>query len=417
MKPLSDNCSEAQMDTEIWPRSGASADPDGDKIAEIREELPATQRFVYFNTGTNGPLPRRTHEALVASSQYELEQGRIGQEAFTRLFQNLTDARAAMAGVLGCDEAEIALTHNTTEGMNIALMGLDWQHGDEVVTSKTEHPGGLYPLYVLHQRYGVKIRTTEIGLRDRDPLEELQRALTPRTRAVVLSHVCWSTGMVFPLREMAELAHSVGALLICDAAQSCGMTPSKVYDLGVDAYACSGQKWLCGPDGTGALFVRRDLLSEIKQTFMGYFGVQNYMSDFEGNYVPSDSARRYEVATLYPGGLRALKTSVRWIGEEVGWDWAYQRIAALGKYCYSSLAALDGVTMLTPPDRMAGLIHFKAEGIAPADLTAKLSEMDIMIRHTPYPEANRVATGFYNTEAEVDRLVEAIQRIREAPTS
>jgi L-cysteine/cystine lyase len=403
------------MDSQIWPQNGSPAIAARDKIAVIRDELPATQQFVYLNTGTNGPLPRRTHEALVASSQYELEQGRIGYEAFTRLFQNLDDARAAMASVLGCDEAEIALTHNTTEGMNIALMGLDWQRGDEVVSAKTEHPGGLYPLYVLHQRYGVKIRMTEIGLKGRDPVEELRRALTPRTRAVVLSHVCWSTGMVLPLRELAELAHSVGALLICDAAQSCGMVPSNVYDLGVDAYACSGQKWLCGPDGTGALFVRRDLLGDIKQTFMGYFGVQNYMSDYDGNYVPADSARRYEVATLYPGGLRALCTSVRWIGDELGWDWVYRRIAALGRYCYDALAALDGVTMYTPPDRMAGLVHFKIEGLAPADLTTKLGEDGIMIRHTPYPEANRVATGFYNTEAEVDRLVEAIRQIRATP--
>ncbi len=406
------------MDSQIWPQSGSSVAIEDDKIAAIRNELPATQRFVYFNAGTNGPLPRRTHEALVTSSEAELTQGRIGMQAFTRLFENLTGARAAMAGVLGCSDAEIALTHNTTEGMNIALLGLDWQRGDEAITSKTEHPGGLYPLNVLHQRYGVKIRATEIGLKERDPLEELQRALSPRTRAVVLSHVSWSTGMVLPLREMAEMAHSVGALLICDAAQSCGMVPSNVYDLGVDVYACSGQKWLCGPDGTGALFVRRNLLSEIKQTFMGYFGVQNYMSDFDGNYIPSDTARRYEVATLYPGGLRALKTSVEWIGgNEVGWDWAYQRIASLAKYCYTSLSALDGVTMLTPQDRMGGLVHFKVEGVAPADLTTKLAEIGVMIRHTPYPEANRVATGFYNTEAEVDRLVEAIQQVRTTPSA
>src|SRR5262245_2418452 len=115
---------EVEMDSQVWPKNGSPGGTTDGKIAAIRDELPATQRFIYFNTGTNGPLPRRTHEALVASSQYELEQGRIGQEAFTRLFQNLTDARAAIAGVLGCAEAEIALTHNTTEGMNIALMGL-----------------------------------------------------------------------------------------------------------------------------------------------------------------------------------------------------------------------------------------------------------------------------------------------------
>src|SRR3954466_287995 len=99
---------------------------------------------------------------------------------------------------------------------------------------------------------------TTIGLPDHDPIEELRQALSPRTKAVVLSHVNWATGMVLPIRELADLAHAAGALLICDAAQAAGMVPSNVYDLGVDVYACSGQKWLCGPDGTGALFVRRE---------------------------------------------------------------------------------------------------------------------------------------------------------------
>lgn len=400
------------METETRMQAGVVSSADRDKIAAIRSELPATQRFAYLNTGTNGPLPRRSHETLIACAQAELDEGRIGPAAFARFSQSLTETREAITAVLGCDPTEVALTHNTTEGMNIALMGLDWQRGDEVVTATTEHPGGLYPTYLLHQRYGVKIRMTEIGLKDRDPLEELRRVLSPRTKAVVLSHVCWATGMVLPLRELAELAHSVDALLICDAAQSCGMVPSDVYALGVDAYACSGQKWLCGPDGTGALFVRRDHWGDIQQTFMGYFGVQPGMSDHAGNYVPADSARRYEVATLYPGGVWALGASVRWIAEEVGWDWAYRRIAALGGYCYEALAALDGVTLFSPPDRMAGLVHFTVDGIAPADLTAKLSEVGILIRHTPYPTANRVATGFYNTEEELDRLVDAIRQIR-----
>ena len=165
------------MDSQLWPENGSPAIGESGKIAAIRNELPATQRFVYFNAGTNGPLPRRTHEALVASSQAELEQGRIGMESFTRLFQNLTDARAAMAGVLGCSDAEIALTHNTTEGMNIALMGLDWQPGDEVVT--VEDRASRRPLPALRAAPALRREDpiTEIGLPDRDPLEELRRVL------------------------------------------------------------------------------------------------------------------------------------------------------------------------------------------------------------------------------------------------
>jgi L-cysteine/cystine lyase len=400
------------MDTEVRAHPETLSSADRDKIAIIRAELPVTQRYVYFNAGTNGPLPRPAHDALVASSQVELEEGRIGSASFARLFQNLTDARAAAAAVLGCHPDEISLTHNTTEGMNIAVMGLAWQHGDEVVTATTEHPGGLYPAYLLHQRYGVRVRMTEIGTPGRDPIEELRQALNPRTRAVILSHVNWATGMVLPIRELAELAHSVGALLICDAAQSCGMVPSDVYALGVDAYACSGQKWLCGPDGTGALFVRQDRWGDIQQTYIGYFGVQPGMCDRDGNYVPANTARRYDVGTVYPGGLRALQASLRWIGGEVGWDWVYHRIATLGRYCYDVLAALDGVTLHTPREQMAGLVHFTVAGIAPADLTAKLAESGILIRDTHNPDANRVSTGFYNTEDEVDRLAHKIQEIQ-----
>ncbi|HEU5439587.1 MAG TPA: aminotransferase class V-fold PLP-dependent enzyme [Ktedonobacterales bacterium] len=392
----------------------APATDDRAKIAAIRAALPVTERYAYLNTGTNGPLSRQAYEALLACAREELEAGRIGASAFGRMFAGLDEARQAFAALLGCDPDEVALTHNTTEGMNIALHGLTWQPGDEVVTASTEHAGGLYPTYLLHQRHGVRIRMTAIGLPGGDPVEQLRAALSPRTRAVVLSHVSWATGMVLPLAELVELTHQAGALFICDAAQSGGMIPVDVHALGVDAYACSGQKWLCGPDGTGALYVRRDRWAEIQQTYIGYFGVRAGMSDTEGHFVPPASAKRYEAATLSPGGLRALAASLRWIGEEVGWAWAYARIAALGRYCYHALAALDGVTLLTPADRMAGLVHFRVEGIAPADLSAKLEARGILIRHTPSPEANRVATGFYNTEQDIDRLVAAIGEIRSA---
>ncbi|HEX5506205.1 MAG TPA: aminotransferase class V-fold PLP-dependent enzyme [Thermomicrobiales bacterium] len=392
--------------------TAAATAADREKVRAIREELPAVHERAYLNTGTNGPLPRRAHRALVEYALAELEEGRIGPATRARMGDTQTAAREGVAHVLGCDPTEVALTHNTTEGMNIALMGLDWRPGDELVTSRTEHPGGLYPSYLIKQRHGAKIRMTRIGLKDVDPVEELRAALTPRTKAVVLSHVAWSTGMVLPLRELADLAHEVGALLICDAAQGFAHVPSRVYDLGVDAYACSGQKWACGPDGTGALFVRRDRLGDIRQTYMGYAGVRPGMSDHDGHYVPGEGTRRYEAATLYGPSVRGFAASLGWIAEEVGWDWAYARAAALGRRCYELLAAIEGVTMHTPPDRMAGLVHFALDGIAPSDLSAKLNERGISIRYTPYPSANRVSTGFYNTEEEVDRLAEQVKAIR-----
>lgn len=387
---------------------------EAEKISAIRMELPAAERFVYLNTGTNGPLPRRSHTAMVTWSARELMDGRIGPDVFPRLFQLSDDVRAAFASLLHCDASEIALTHNTTEGVNIALMGIDWRPGDEIITSRAEHPGVLNPAYLLRQRYGVRIRMTDIGLPGHDDVAELRQALSPRTRAVALSHVSWSTGVVLPIRALAEATHAAGALFICDAAQSCGMVPSDVRALGVDAYACSGQKWLCGPDGTGAVYIRHDRMPDIQQSYMGYLSVRHGMSDEEGHFVPPAGASRYQAATLNPASVTGLGVSLRWITEEVGWDWAYQRIAALGGACHDALTALDGVTMLTPRDQMAGLIHFNVDGLTPAALCERLAHQGILARSTPNPVAVRVATGFYTTSDDIARLIAGISEARQA---
>ena len=386
-----------------------------DKIRAIRVELPATERVVYLNTGTNGPLPRRSHTAITEYSAGELTEGRIGANVFPRLAKISDEARADVAALLRCQPEEVALTHNTTEGVNIALMGIDWRPGDEVITSRAEHPGVLYPIYLLRQRFGVRIRMTNIGLPGHDDVAELKQALSPRTRAVALSHVSWSTGVVLPIRELADATHAAGALFICDAAQSCGMVPSDVNALGVDVYACSGQKWLCGPDGTGALFVRKDRLSDIQQSYMGYMSVTHGMSDHEGHFVPPAAASRYQAATIYPASLVALSASLRWLSTDVGWDWAYRRIASLGAACYDELAALDGITMITPRDRMAGLIHFSVAGVKPDKLCERMAvTQGVVVRHTPDPLAVRVSTGFYNTQEDIARLVAAIREAQVA---
>ena len=385
---------------------------DTDKIAAIRSELPAVQRFTYLNAGTNGPLPRRSVAALTQQAQVELEQGRITSATWERIGVLLTDTRAAVARLLGCAPEEIALTHSTTEGLNIALMGIDWRPGDELITASSEHEGGLNPSALVKQRYGATVHLTEIGLRGCDPLQTLAKLIGPRTRAILLSHVSWSSGAVLPLKEIADLAHGAGALVICDAAQSCGMVPSKVYDLGVDAYACSGQKWLLGPDGTGALFVRKDRIDQLKQTYIGYSGLTGRMTHEDAVFTPSEGARRYEAASFYHPSLKAFHTGLAWIANEIGWDWAYRRIHELGQYCYDALARIDGVSMYLPKHAIAGLVHFTLAGIAPADLSAKLAAQDILIRHTPDPQLNRVSTGFYNNEADIDRLAASIAAIR-----
>ena len=374
--------------------------------------MPAVEREVYLNTGSNGPLTRRGVQATLDYARFELENGRIGQPVYDRYNATRTNARNLIAELLACSPDEIALTHNTTEGMNIALMGLDWRAGDEVITANTEHEGGLNPVAVLRARYGIKVIYTDIALCFCDPIQTLERTLTTRTKAIVLSHVSWATGAVLPLREICELAHRVGALVICDAAQGCGMIPSRVYDLQVDAYALSGQKWLCGPDGTGALFIRRDLLPRIQNTFAGYWGIKTRVAREDAAIEFGESAQRYQYAAHYTPAVAGWIETLQWIRDEVGWEWVYPRTRELAQYAHDALNAIPGVNLYLPREQVAGLVHFTVDGIAPADLTARLFEQNILIRHTPDPVLNRIATGFYNNEDDIQQLVSAIQALR-----
>jgi len=389
-----------------------STSADTQKIAMLRAAMPAVTRAVYLNTGTNGPLPRRAYDALLAFARSEFEEGRIGQPVFDRFMNLLTETRALVAELLGCALEEIALTHNTTEGMNIALLGLAWREGDELITASSEHEGGLNPAAVLKARYGARVIYTDIGLRHCDPLEALRGALSPRTKAVVLSHASWSTGAILPLRELCELAHRVGALVICDAAQACGMIPSNVYDLGVDVYALSGQKWLCSPDGTGALFIRRALLPKIQNTFSGYFSLKQRVTHAATPIEFADTATRYQYAAHYFPSVQGFAETLKWLRDEIGWEWIYRRTRELGQYAYDALAQIDGVNLYLPRAQIAGLLHFTVDGIAPADLTTKLFEQKILIRHVPEPALNRVSTGFFNTEADIMQLTAAIRALR-----
>lgn len=386
-----------------------STSQDVQKIERIRAAMPVVTRSVYLNTGTNGPLPLRAYEAILDYARSEFESGRIGQPAFDRLLGVLYETRDLVAELLGCAPDEIALTHNTTEGMNIALLGLDWRAGDELITANSEHEGGLNPAALLKARYGVNVIYTDIGLCNCDPIFSLRRALSPRTQAVVISHASWSTGAVLPLREMCDMAHRVGALVICDAAQACGMVPSNVYELGVDAYALSGQKWLCGPDGTGALFVRRDLFSKFQNTFTGYWGLKKRVTRADAAIEFADTALRYQYASHYFPSVKGWAEALKWLRDEIGWEWIYRRTYELGQYAYDALSQIDGVHLYMPRDQIAGLVHFIVDGIAPADLTAKLYEQNILIRHVPEPQMNRIATGFYNTEDDITQLCNAIR--------
>jgi L-cysteine/cystine lyase len=385
------------------------------KVDALRAQLPAVLETGYFNTGSYGPLPTVASEAADAVLRAELSRGRIGPGSYDANRARNRRLAALAAELFGADADEIALTHSASEGLNIALMGLDWTAGDEVVTTCEEHPGLLLPLALLARRHGVVTRVARLGSGGERALDAVAQQVTSRTRVIALSHVLWSTGAVLPLREVCDLAGQHEALVIVDAAQSAGHVPVDLHQLGVDAYAMAGQKWLCGPEATGFLYVRRDRFADIAPTYTRY---GNF--DTSGYFMPDAGAKRFEIGEFFGPAIAAQEASLRWIRDEVGLDWAYARIAELGARFHRRIDGVEGVSVITPRHAMGGLVNFTIAGITPQEITDQLYKYGYTIRYVdtkPCAVSARASIGWWNTESEVDGLADAVAEVAAAAGS
>jgi L-cysteine/cystine lyase len=382
-------------------------------LQQIRQSMPATRAHIYLNTGTFGPLPAVAIEAIQQRLQAEYTEGRLGAAAFEAISTAYDDARNRAARFLNADVDEVALTDNTGEGMNIISYGINWKEGDEVITTNHEHISALAPLYQIRDRYGIVIRVADIGPRaERPALEAIADQVTPRTRLIVLSHVAWTTGALIDVGEVGYLGREAGIPVLVDGAQAAGAIPVDVKALGVDFYAIPMQKWLCGPDGTGALYARREALHYVTPTYVGYWSVK-HEEDVEWEL--QDGAQRFELGGRQTAAVAGQAAVFGWLEESVGYPWLFARISELHSYTYAALQSIPGITLLTPMPGASGLISFRLEGHASEDVVIHLRDAhNIYIRNIPSLDCLRISTGFYNTEGEVDTLAQALKAMLEA---
>lgn len=384
------------------------------KVEGIRAQLPAVQGNAYLNTGTNGPIPKAAADAMAAMALSEFEEGRINMAGWMAKFEIRDATRDIVAQAFNVPSSEIALTQLTTEGMNIMIHGIDWQRGDEVIITNLEHPGGQLPLYVVARRHGVKIKLADLGVGDGDVPGKLEKLITRRTRALVISHVAWNTGAVLPLKEIVEMCRKHGVLVLVDGAQSAGSIDMQIKDIDADGYAVPGQKWMCGPEGTGSLWVSESRLSLFEQTYVNYFNAMGGMDTAGGYFTPTPGAARFDrIATYFPL-IAGQKAATEWLVNDIGLDWAQARIKALGELAHDTLSNVDGVSVITPRKQMAGLVAFNLEGSTPDDLVTALDERGFTLRTIHGPDCVRLATGFYNTEEEIKNLASALEEIRKS---
>jgi L-cysteine/cystine lyase len=261
----------------------------------LRAEFPVLSRLAYLNAGTDGPLPARAVAAATDELERELELGRAASH-FERRKELTEELRAAYAAALGCEPVDVAVTTCTTEGIAVTVGGLGLGAGDEILTSDEEHPGLLGALGAARALDGVEIREV--------PLPQIAEAVGPSTRLVACSHVGWMSGLVAPA-ELAELDIPV----LLDGAQGVGAVDVDVRALGCDAYAGAGQKWLCGPDGTGMLYVTPQLRERLAVSRRGYGNLADPGEGLDAEL--HEDARRFDSLALSAEALAcALSASV-----------------------------------------------------------------------------------------------------------
>ena len=355
--------------------------------AALRAQFPVLGRLAFLNAGTDGPVPAAAVRAATEALEAEAAGGRH-RPHFEARFGLQGELRRMYARLLGCGVEDVALKTSTSEGLGTVLAGLDLGLGDEIVTSDAEHPGLIGPLIAARQR-GVAIRAV--------PLRDIARAVGDRTRLVACSHVSWVTGEVAP----AELA-GLDVPVVLDGAQGVGAVPVDVGALGCAAYAASGQKWLCGADGTGMLYVEPGFGERVRAVAPSFVCFEDSHAGFEATL--HADARRYDTASLSREAAAFSLAAARTL-EAAGFRAVHDRAAGLA----ASLAdALQERGRAVAPRGATTLVSW--EDADPPATRARLAEAGVIIRDLPGTSLLRASVGAWNDESDLERLLDELRR-------
>jgi L-cysteine/cystine lyase len=383
-----------------------------ESLTTQRSLFPALQNKTYFNYGGQGTMPLSSIEIIGKTYQFVQETGPFHAGIFAWLQSEQDITRKALAKELGGDAEFYAITQNATEGCNIALWGVDWQPGDHLLSTDSEHFGVIHAIQQVQRRR--KVEVTFCPLSEAKSKEEMVAviadAIQPRTRMVLISHVLWNTGQVLPLDDIVDVCRQRNVLLLVDGAQSAG-----VLDLNLasnkcaDIYAITGHKWMCGPEGVGTLYMAPNALELIQPTFVGWRGSS---MDFKTGQPTGFSAgcARFEVGTAPIPLLSALRNSMSVHGLFASTEEREKLILSKADELIGKLSKIDRVECLLSRAE-SGLVSFRIEGANHRDVVSKLDQRKIYVRTIPFPDCIRASVHYFTSQEELQALADALEEL------
>ncbi|MFB6309159.1 MAG: aminotransferase class V-fold PLP-dependent enzyme [Haloarculaceae archaeon] len=362
----------------------------------LRADIPALSECTYFNTGASGPSPRRVVTAATDFLEEHAFDAPAGEGMYPVAWDAIDAARETVAAHLGAAPHEIGFTRSTTDSINLLAGAVDWKPGDVVVRTDLEHAAGRLPWERLADTDDIEVRVveTESGRLDVDAL----KAAVADARLVVTSSLTWTHGTRLPVADVVDIAHDAGAQVLVDAVQSVGQHPVDVEAWGADFVAGAGHKWLLGIWGGGFLYASEAAMERLDSHRIGYRSIEDPTAE---TYSYHPGARRFEVGTTSPAPYVALATAIETI-EAVGLETIQRWVQRLTDRLKAGL----GDRLLSPEGYESGLVTFTADD--PKATVERLAEAGIVLRWLPDPYAVRASVHAFNTEEEIDRLLDAL---------
>ncbi|MBI5477172.1 MAG: aminotransferase class V-fold PLP-dependent enzyme [Ignavibacteriales bacterium] len=373
----------------------------------VRDQFPLTHDRIYLNNGTMGPSPFVVREAVKSFIDNIDVSGEYG---------GWDAARPKLAKFVNVDESEISLTHNVTEGINVVTWGLPLKRGDEVILTNHEHAGNALPWLNRAKYDGIVIKTLKPAQTAEENLNRINDLITKKTRVIAIPHITCTIGQVFPAKEISKLGHEKGLWVFFDGAHGPGMTMLDLKDIGCDFYATCCHKWMCGPKGTGFLFVRKEMLDALEAKWIGGgsdigWDMTVDPPEFKG-YV--NTAHRYDFGTQNAAIYQGLGASIDFL-YHIGMDNIVRRGKALSGYLQKELMKLDNVEMLTPTeDESRGFVTgFRLKNMPYDKFGEHAGKKGFRIRLVAENKLNsvRVSTHIYNNFDEVNKFIEAVKEV------